>query len=147
VDSDAVERTREAAVGGPNIKLDLEFINKNLVQYYLRAADLIALPYTKILNSGTALLALSFDRPVLLPALGAMPELREMVGEDWVRLYEGNLTPEVLRSAIQWTRRRQTNKCAQPPLDSLDWKHLATLTLEAFCNGDRSPQHKCSAIS
>ena len=137
VDNGVVERTLEAKGEAPNIKLHLEFIRQNLVQDYLRAADLIALPYTEILNSGTAILALSFDRPVLLPALGAMPELCEMVGENWIRLYEGDLTPEVLRSAMQWTQRRQQNKCAPPSLDRLDWKHLAALTIEAFCNRDR----------
>jgi beta-1,4-mannosyltransferase len=133
-DNDVVVRTLEATAGDPNIRLNLESVSQEFVQYYLRAADLIALPYTKLLNSGAALLALSFDRPVLLPALGAMPELCEMVGEHWVRLYEGDLTPGILRSAIQWTRQRQTNKSDQPSLSSLDWTRLAKLTIEAFCN-------------
>jgi beta-1,4-mannosyltransferase len=137
VDGRVVERTIEAKGEAPNIELHLEFIGRTLVQDYLRAADLIVLPYTEILNSGTAILALSFDRPVLLPALGALPELCEMVGENWIRLYEGDLTPEVLRSAIRWAQRRQEDKCAQPSLDRLDWKHLAALTIEAFCNRNR----------
>jgi beta-1,4-mannosyltransferase len=43
----------------------------------MRAADLIALPYKEILNSGSAILALSFDRPILVPAAGALAELSE----------------------------------------------------------------------
>src|SRR5690606_36127483 len=59
---------------------------------YFRAADLVVLPYREILNSGTALLALSFDRPVLLPEAGAGDELTRRVGSEWVCTYEHELS-------------------------------------------------------
>src|SRR6185295_13033913 len=93
-----------------NVRLFLEFVNQNDIQKYLRAADLVILPYTQILNSGSAILALSFDRPILVPARGALSELRYVVGPDWVSLYEDQLNPEIVRAAIQWTKARE----AQP---------------------------------
>ena len=50
------------------------------VQDYLRAADIVVLPYTESSNSFVALLALSFDRPILAPGIGAFPELAAIVG-------------------------------------------------------------------
>ncbi len=45
------------------------------MQYYLNAADFIVLPYTATLTSGAAILAMSFGRPVIAPALGGLSEL------------------------------------------------------------------------
>lgn len=44
------------------------------MQVYLRAADLALLPYRRTLNSGAAMLALSFGLPVVAPAVGALAE-------------------------------------------------------------------------
>jgi hypothetical protein len=48
----------------------------------------VVLPYREILNSGTALLSLSFDRPVMMPRRGAGTELERSVGSDWLCLYD-----------------------------------------------------------
>jgi glycosyltransferase involved in cell wall biosynthesis len=45
------------------------------VQLYFRAADVVICPYKRTLNSGAALLAMTFGRRVIAPALGAFPEL------------------------------------------------------------------------
>jgi beta-1,4-mannosyltransferase len=80
-----------------NVRLFLEFVNQNDIQKYLRAADLVILPYTQILNSGSAILALSFDRPILVPACGTLIELGEIVGPNWVTA-NSTLTLFALRS-------------------------------------------------
>jgi beta-1,4-mannosyltransferase len=72
---DLADEIRHAAGNDPRVRLALAHVPESEVQYYLRAADLVALPFTDITNSGSALLALSFDRPVLVPRLGAMGEL------------------------------------------------------------------------
>lgn len=76
------------------------FIPANEVQTYLRAANLVVLPFREVLNSGSALLALSFDRRVLAPALGAMAELATQAGSRWVTGYEGRLTADLLATAV-----------------------------------------------
>lgn len=45
------------------------------MQIYLRAADVIVLPYRRTLNSGVLLLALSFGLPVVAPNMGIDSEL------------------------------------------------------------------------
>lgn len=50
------------------------------VQYLYRAADIAVLPYQRGLNSGSAMLALTFGVPVLAPASGGFTELVERFG-------------------------------------------------------------------
>lgn len=106
------------------------FIPPEEVQVYLNSADLVVLPYSDILNSGSALLALSFDRPVLGPAKGSMVELRESVGKEWVMLYKGELNTKMLSAALQWAISEDRGK--QAPLDKFEWNRVARDTLKAY---------------
>jgi beta-1,4-mannosyltransferase len=126
------QQLKELASGSSSIQLFLDFVDSADVQKFLRAADLVVLPYTAILNSGSAILALSFDRPVLLPALGGMPDLLEAVGPDWVRLYDGELTPAILRDAARWAIERRNSGLDSAPLDAWNWDIAAKRTVEAF---------------
>jgi glycosyltransferase involved in cell wall biosynthesis len=77
------------------------------------------LPYRQILNSGSALFALSRNRPVIAPALGGLSELRDAVGGQWVYLYDGELTGAVLRDAAAWVRTAERPSVCR--LDAYDW--------------------------
>jgi beta-1,4-mannosyltransferase len=118
-----------AAGRDPRVRLMLRHVPDEDVQRFLRAADLVALPFTDITNSASALLALSFDRPVLVPRLGAMGELQQLVGADWVRTYDGELTPAILDAALAWAG---TRPGAVPDLSPLDWEAIAAETLELY---------------
>lgn len=121
---------RRRAAGDPRIRLDLAFVPKERVQHYLRAADLVVFPYREILNSGSALLALSFERPILVPERGAMAELRDAVGGEWVRTYAGEPTAATLVGAMAWVR--ATPRDPARLLRDLDWEEIARQTLEAY---------------
>jgi glycosyltransferase involved in cell wall biosynthesis len=92
---------REEGGGDPRVHYHLAYVDARDAQAYFRAADLVVQPYREILNSGTALLALSFDRPVLLPRHGAGADLATDFGPPWVHSYEGELVPDVLRRALR----------------------------------------------
>jgi beta-1,4-mannosyltransferase len=129
LDARLAAEIERAAGGDPRVRLTLGHVPDEDVQRFLRAADLVVLPFTDITNSASALLALSFDRPVLVPRLGAMGELQALVGADWVRTYEGDLTPAVLDEALAWARRRRAGR---PDLSSLEWTAIARETLELY---------------
>ncbi len=61
----------------PGTVVVLKHIPDPDVQVYLLAADVIALPFQRVTNSGSSLLALSFGRPLLIPALPALDDLPE----------------------------------------------------------------------
>lgn len=129
-DEPRMEREVLAAAGDdPRVRLCLRFVPDQDLQLYLGAMDVVVLPYREILNSGSALLALSFDVPVLVPGRGAMTELREHAGEEWVRSYTGELSARVLREALEWAGRRRP-RCVG--LDRLSWSRLAADTLSAY---------------
>lgn len=134
------EEIGSAATGDPRIRLRLEHVPADEVQRYMRAADLVVLPFTEITNSGSAVLALSFERPVLVPALGAMGELQSLAGRDWVRTYEGELTPGELADAVRWATLR-TRETA-PRLEALEWPIIARQTL-ALYEAARQPVQRC----
>jgi len=123
------DEIRAAAGDDPRVRLNLAHVPDAEVQTYLRASDLVVLPFRDITNSGSALLALSFDRPVLVPAIGAMGELQALAGTDWVRTYDGELTPAILADALAWASRRPSGP---PRLDALEWPEIARQTLAAY---------------
>ncbi|AFZ02256.1 glycosyltransferase [Calothrix sp. PCC 6303] len=112
------------------VKLFLEYIPDEQVQLYFQSADLVVLPFQEILNSGSALLSLSFNRPILVPALGSIPELQNQVGKDWVKMYFGEFNTINLQSGLDWFV--DTKRCENTPIDNLDWRILANQTLEFY---------------
>lgn len=134
------EGLRRSAGEDPRIRLMLGFVPKSEVPYLFAASDLVVLPFTEILNSGSALLALSFDRPVLVPAKGAMPELQQCVGEDWVQMYMGDLSTAELTRALRWAA--DSPRAQAAPLGDLEWRKLGERTLEAYQLLLRAPGHE-----
>jgi beta-1,4-mannosyltransferase len=109
------------ALPGPECRLPT-----GLVQAYLLSADLMVLPFADLTNSGSAVLALSFGCPVLVPRLPALLELADQVGDEWVRFYDEPLSPVVLEHAREWTTR--TRPTSGPDLSVLDWDVLGRAT-------------------
>lgn len=119
----------DRALGGANT-LELEQLSDERLAVWLRASDLVALPYRAIQNSGSAILALSADRPVLVPALGSMRELADAVGSEWVSTYEGEFGPDALRQALEWLR--TAVRAPSPGLDAFGWSAIARQTRDAY---------------
>lgn len=67
-----LESIRELVRGSPAVELIPTSIPDDQLQIYLNAADCVVLPYRAILTSGTAMLAMSFGRPVVAPNLGGI---------------------------------------------------------------------------
>jgi len=121
---------RAAAQKHPRIHCHFGLIPDDRMHLYLNACDLAVFPYREILNSGSAILALSFNRPALVPARGAMGELRQLAGPDWVYTYEGNLTGAVLLAALE--KAAAATHPTRCELSSLSWETIAAGTLAAY---------------
>jgi glycosyltransferase involved in cell wall biosynthesis len=118
---------RSAASSDPRVMLDFAFQSDGAVARWLRAADLVVLPYRAIQNSGSAILALSADRPVVVPSLGAMRELQDLVGTEWVRCYDGEFDATELARSIEWSHASRPERA---PLDRLEWTGIARSTID-----------------
>ncbi|NJC26114.1 glycosyltransferase involved in cell wall biosynthesis [Lewinella antarctica] len=43
------------------------------IQYYMHASNVVVLPFRKVENSGSTILAMGFAKPVIAPAIGVLP--------------------------------------------------------------------------
>jgi glycosyltransferase involved in cell wall biosynthesis len=119
--------TQIAATHG-EIRVDLRHIPEDVLFEYLEACDLVVLPYKRILNSGSAMMALSAGRPVLAPNIGSIPEIADHVGRDWLITYEGPFNRHVLAAA-----RRAATEIRRPvDLGYFDWVPIAHRTAEFY---------------
>lgn len=89
-----------------NIKIEAKYIEDDYLQIYLNACDAVVLPYKDILTSGTAMLAISFGKPVIAPRLGY---LADVINEDCGILYDHN-NQEALSEAMQKIKEKRYDR-------------------------------------
>ena len=83
----------------------LQFTSNEEIQLYMNAADIVVLPYRDILTSGTSILAISFGKPVIAPAIGCIPDVLDSIGSV---LYNPS-EEESLLKAMEKTLELKTN--------------------------------------
>lgn len=69
-----------AAAGLDSVRFHPGFVQDDDVQVYMNAADVVVLPYRHILSSGAALLAMSFAKPCIAPAIGCLADVLDASG-------------------------------------------------------------------
>lgn len=140
VDAELAAEIENACGDDSRINYMNHFIPVDLVQQYMNAADLVVLPYMDILNSGSALLALSFHKPILVSGKGAMAELQQVAGSDWVRLFKPPITAQVLEEALAWAR-----NATRPDTFAFEWgewPYIAQRFIAAYEDVLRGPRKK-----
>lgn len=71
--NDEIKRTITDEVSeDDDIVTDLQYIPEEKLELYLNSADVLVAPYEDILSSGTALLAMSFGKPLICPQKGCL---------------------------------------------------------------------------
>jgi glycosyltransferase involved in cell wall biosynthesis len=122
---------REFAAGS-SVVLHLQRVPDDDVASFFAASDIACLPFTSILTSGSALLALSFGLPLIAPRLGALTDLPEDAGF----FYDG--TAEGLQDAIGRAVRadpsdvRVREQAAASFAETLAWPRIATETYRVY---------------
>ena len=137
-----VDELRQLADGDDRIHLRLEFVPDDKVPLYIGASDVVVLPFESILNSGSVFLALSFNRAVLAPRLGSLPEIQSHVGARWVNLYDGALTSQHLVRAMG---NGDTSEHDIVDLSFYDWDSIGAQTHELYLTRDASSNSSPSA--
>lgn len=111
---------RRAAAMDSRILLKLKLLSDAEIKAAISSADLVVLPYRDVTNSGSALLALSLDRPVLASKRGSLLELETELGSRWVRTFD-ELNPKVLSEALQGPRPHDGETA---DLDFCSWERI-----------------------
>ena len=125
------ERIALAAAGDARVTVALGEVPDDRMQVYLRAADAVVLPYTDVLTSGSAILAMTFGRPVIAPAIGCLPE---SLGSDGTILYDP-VAPGGLEGALRLaleTDLTLLGERAAAHAATLSWDPIAARTAELY---------------
>jgi glycosyltransferase involved in cell wall biosynthesis len=107
------------------------FFQDNEFQVYLNAADVVVLPFVDVLTSGSAITAMSFGKPVILPRLGCLPEL----ADDTMGLLYDPARPGALEEAFAAIRGRDLKAAGCAALArarALDWEGIASQVAEVY---------------
>lgn len=92
----------DLAATDPRVRWHGRFVPDAEVQLWMNAADVVVLPYRRVHTSGAALLAFSFAKPVLAPALPAFAEL--MGDAPRLGLLYDPAAPDALLDALRTVR-------------------------------------------
>ncbi|MDH7487445.1 MAG: oligosaccharide flippase family protein [Anaerolineae bacterium] len=117
------EQVRAWAAKDPRVRLHLDYVPDEEVQFYMNSADVAVLPYRQATTSGAAILALSFGLPVIAPAQGPFPPL---LGQGAGLLYDPQ-RPQALAKALQAARQMDlaaAHRAAWETAHRLDWKPI-----------------------
>lgn len=130
----------------PRLVFHPEFVEAEEMPRYFGAATLAVLPFNRILTSGSLLLAMSFNTPVVAPAL---PPVREALGEaDGGLLYDPE-APNGLREALRHALRRDLTPLRAEiarRCDALDWDKLGADVVALYRRAcGRAPAPKSGA--
>lgn len=128
-DDGLTAKIEAAAARGGVIFLNEALPDEDLASYY-KASDLSVFNFSNILNSGSVITALSLGAPCLAPAKGAISELAAQVGPEWLRAFDGPLSPERLRGALDQARGAAPR--GAPDLSPNEPKAVARRHLEAY---------------
>lgn len=111
----------------PRIVFYPDFMTDMEMAEFAEVCDVIVMPYKSILNSGSALYALSMNRVILAPELGVFRDLSKDL-PDWLALYSGDLSPANLVRSIELSGKNQCQVC---DLSAYEWSRNASV-LTAF---------------
>lgn len=98
---------------------------------YFNAADIACTPFQKVTTSGSALLALSFGKPVVAPNIGALTDLPSNVGYLYDPAQKDALFTH-LQKAVGGRKLPLLSKNAKAYAATLSWKTIATKTYKTF---------------
>ena len=120
--------------GMNTITTRLEMVPDEEVQVYMNAADVVVFPYKRILTSGALLLAMSFGKAIIAPAIGFIPDVLDEKGSI---IYSPPETA-ALRDAMARAVIPTPDKLAEMGhhnfilAQKCDWEDIAKVTLEIY---------------
>jgi beta-1,4-mannosyltransferase len=114
-----------AALSDSRVTVSLGHLSKSELAAEVAQAELVILPYQDLYGSEASVLALSFARPILVPATAAARALAAEVGRGWVFTYAGALTATVLGDALARCRDEQADRSDRPDLSARAWPVIA----------------------
>ncbi|WP_192498325.1 glycosyltransferase [Halorussus halophilus] len=131
-------RLRERCEADDRIVTEFEFIPEDEIQRYMRAADAVALPFDRILTSGSAILAMSYENVVIAPEIGCLPDVLAQTDEFLYERGPDNLEATMrhaLDADVEAAGRRNYERAKE-----FDWDAIAERTRRIYDGEDVPPE-------
>lgn len=128
-----IEKIRLTRICGNSnqIRMDFGFIPEDKTQFYFNAANVLVIPFSEVLTSGSIILGLSFGLPIIAPNQGC---LTEMIDSRKGILYSNN-DPHGLLYAMQSIKKNDLKKMEQASYsyaETLDWRKIGLDTFGVY---------------
>jgi glycosyltransferase involved in cell wall biosynthesis len=138
-DVDLCDRLNDMIKGKENVRASLEFVPDERIQVYMNAADAIVLPFQDIFTSGSLLLAMSFGKAIILPALDSLDELIDDLGF----LSYSPADQEGLRCTMQEALSKDLLSMGGHNLEkaqTFDWQRIGEMTRNVYLEAVLAPK-------
>lgn len=111
--------------------LHTDFIEDEHIHLFFSAADVVVLPFEKILTSGSLILAMSYAKPIIAPRTGGIVET--LGAADWL-LYEPEDNQGLLHALKTSTQidLSALSQLVEQECDRLDWEKIGQLTKNTY---------------
>jgi beta-1,4-mannosyltransferase len=129
-DCDLLASIDSACTDDRRVSARLEYVPDAELAREVGQSQLVVLPFDRVTNSGSLILALSLDRPVLVPATPLTEELADEVGSEWVLTYHPPLDADALGRALASTK----GTSGRPDLSRRDWPTIGAAHAAAFAD-------------
>lgn len=129
-DNEYLESLTALAAHNPRVRLINSFLSDHEISRFMSAADACLMNFISILNSGSVMLSLSFDKPVIAPVQGSIAELQRQVGRNWLLPLEQPIEPRSLRGILDEARAREPDLTA--PLAPFEPTAISRMTISAY---------------
>ncbi len=128
--SGLLQEIKHRSAGHSNIHFFHKHIPNDELQVYYNAADVVIFPFRRILTSGSLVLAMSFGRAIIAPAL---PFLKEIIPEDGAIWFDPDGNPPLI-DALEKALESDSSVAGLANLERVrtwDWIRIAEATLGA----------------
>jgi len=125
------EIVREKSATDNRVTTVLEFIPDEDIQLYMNACDCVVLPYNKVTTSGSAVLAMSFGKAIIIPRHGCVSE---QLDEEGSLIYPPD-SEEGLRTALSEALNRDLMSMGEynkQLAHQYDWGGIAETTSRVY---------------
>jgi glycosyltransferase involved in cell wall biosynthesis len=118
-----------------NIRTDIRFIPDEEIKYYFNAADIVALPYLQIYQSGVVLLGYAYEKPIVATTEGEF--LTVVKNQETGLLVPANNSAELAKAIIWYLDnpllgREMAIKGKQDIANRLSWDAIANSVKDAY---------------
>lgn len=125
---------KELATGQPDRRITLleGTVAEGDVAGLFAAADVVALPFRRITTSGSALLAMTLERPVIAPLQGSIVDLPRNAGFFYDPSDPAGLESSLAAALGDVEELQRRGRAARDYADELSWDRIAESVLERY---------------